>query len=70
VSTNLFVAHYAPKEHAFEIRAELPPDVWHGLMQGLFPGSLLLGFTSIFWWEAWKYGEQAFMSETLKGNVL
>jgi len=63
ISASPFVAHYAPKEHALEIRAELPIDVWHGLTQGLPPGSLLLGLTSIFWREAWKYGERAFRSE-------
>jgi hypothetical protein len=62
ISASPFVAHYAPKEHALEIRAELPIDVWHGLTQGLPPGSLLLGLTSIFWREAWKYGERAFRS--------
>jgi SagB-type dehydrogenase family enzyme len=61
------VCHYAPREHALEQRALLvrpgpsdrpalgrvpthpAPDQW-----------LLVGFSSIFWREAWKYGERAF----------
>jgi len=45
------LAHYAPLEHALELRAT-PPD--------LPPGRLYLGITSIHWREAWKYGERAF----------
>lgn len=52
-----FVAHYAPKEHALETRAVLPPD----FLPRFFPSSsVLVGFSSIFWREAWKYGERAF----------
>ena len=46
--------HYAPKEHALEQRARFasPPDK---------PAPrLLVGFSSIHWREAWKYGERAF----------
>jgi SagB-type dehydrogenase family enzyme len=55
------VCHYAVREHALEQRAWLAgrdrletsiaagPDQW-----------LLVGFSSIFWREAWKYGERAF----------
>ncbi|KAL5728161.1 hypothetical protein ACHQM5_001274 [Ranunculus cassubicifolius] len=51
-----FVAHYAPKEHSLEIRAEIESKVLE-----LFPEeSFLVGFSSIFWREAWKYGERAF----------
>ncbi|KAM7512095.1 hypothetical protein LguiB_010970 [Lonicera macranthoides] len=52
-----FVAHYAPKEHSLEVRAQIPTDIFHNF----FPkGSFLIGFSSIFWREAWKYGERAF----------
>ncbi|KAI8571884.1 hypothetical protein RHMOL_Rhmol01G0154700 [Rhododendron molle] len=52
-----FVAHYAPKEHSLEIRAHIPS----GFFPKFFPeGSFLIGFASIFWREAWKYGERAF----------
>ncbi|KAJ7536481.1 hypothetical protein O6H91_12G071300 [Diphasiastrum complanatum] len=60
ISESPFVAHYAPKEHALEVRAELPLNWWEELTQGLPEGSFLVGLTSIFWREAWKYGERAF----------
>ncbi|KAL7121131.1 hypothetical protein ACP275_02G163900 [Erythranthe tilingii] len=57
LSDHSFVAHYAPKEHALEFRARIPSDFFGGC----FPaGSFLIGFSSIFWQEAWKYGERAF----------
>ncbi|KAK4418732.1 hypothetical protein Salat_2286000 [Sesamum alatum] len=57
LSEHSFVAHYAPKEHALELRARLPS----GFFAGCFPeGSFLIGLSSIFWREAWKYGERAF----------
>jgi len=54
------VAHYAPREHALEIRAVLPAAVWQALAADLPAGSLLVGLSSIHWREAWKYGERAF----------
>lgn len=60
VSALPFIAHYAPKEHALEIRAEISVELWKRLSSGLPPGSLLFGFSSIFWRESWKYGERAF----------
>jgi SagB-type dehydrogenase family enzyme len=48
--------HYAPKAHALELRARLraaPPA-------GPAAPRLLMGFSSIHWREAWKYGERAF----------
>lgn len=43
--------HYQPRDHSLELRA-----------QGGEPGEpgLWLGFSSIHWREAWKYGERAF----------
>jgi len=50
--------HYAPQEHALEQRAALaaptPPE------SDRAPPRLLIGFSSIHWREAWKYGERAF----------
>ena len=50
--------HYAPQEHALEQRAALaaptPPE------SDSAPPRLLIGFSSIHWREAWKYGERAF----------
>ncbi|CAI9103668.1 OLC1v1002194C1 [Oldenlandia corymbosa var. corymbosa] len=52
-----FVGHYAPKEHGLEIRAQIPS----GFFGEVLPrNSFLIGLSSIFWREAWKYGERAF----------
>lgn len=59
VSELPFVAHYAPREHALELRAELFADAWSRLARGLPEGSLLVALSSIPWREAWKYGERA-----------
>lgn len=54
-----FIAHYAPKEHALELRAKIPSGL--DFFNKFFPkNSFLIGFSSIFWREAWKYGERAF----------
>ena len=54
------VYHYAPREHALELRAELSEAAWAQLSSRLPPGSLLIGLTSIHWRESWKYGERAY----------
>lgn len=59
LSPSAFVAHHAPREHALEIRARLPDELWRELMAGLPTGCVLVGLTSIHWREAWKYGERA-----------
>ena len=46
--------HYAPLEHALEVRAQY--EEAHVLPSGGF----LLGLTGIPWRECWKYGERAF----------
>lgn len=55
-----FLAHYAPHEHALELRARIDSDAWARLSAALGPGTFLVGLTSIHWREAWKYGERAF----------
>ncbi|CAI0626946.1 unnamed protein product [Linum tenue] len=58
LSDSAFVAHYAPKEHSLEVRASIPSDFFP---RNLLPeGSFMVGISSIFWREAWKYGERAF----------
>ncbi|CAH9108370.1 unnamed protein product [Cuscuta epithymum] len=57
VCSHSFVAHYAPKEHSLEIRAQVP---FESFSQVLPKNSFLVGLSSIFWREAWKYGERAF----------
>jgi len=54
------VAHYAPREHALEVRAPFPLDMWQALTAGLPPATVLVGLTSIHWREAWKYGQRAY----------
>ena len=52
--------HYAAREHALELRAELPQESFTSLLQGFPPNAFLAGFTSVNWRETWKYGERAF----------
>lgn len=54
------VAHYAPAEHALEVRHWLPEGAWRLLSGALPPGAFLVGFTTIVWREAWKYGDRAY----------
>jgi SagB-type dehydrogenase family enzyme len=54
------LCHYAPREHGLEVRREIPGDVWREMTAHLPDNALLLGLTSIFWRESWKYGERAF----------
>jgi SagB-type dehydrogenase family enzyme len=54
------VFHYAPREHALELRAELSDAAWQALASPVPPGAVFVGLTSIYWREAWKYGERAF----------
>jgi SagB-type dehydrogenase family enzyme len=54
------VYHYAPIFHALERRAVLPEAVSVSLADTLGANGFLVGITSIFWREAWKYGERAF----------
>jgi SagB-type dehydrogenase family enzyme len=49
--------HYAPLEHGLERRADCPP----ALFERLIPSkAFLVGLSSVYWREAWKYGERAF----------
>lgn len=47
--------HYAPHAHVLERRARLEPTG-----AGAEGARMLIGFSSIHWREAWKYGERAF----------
>ncbi|TCP53361.1 SagB-type dehydrogenase family enzyme [Tumebacillus sp. BK434] len=60
VSDAPLVAHYSPQVHALEKRAEVPFHLWQRLSRGLPDGGVLVGLTSIYWRESWKYGERAF----------
>ena len=54
------VFHYAPREHALERRADCPQVLFERLMRGFPPHAFLVGLSSVYWREAWKYGERAF----------
>lgn len=54
------VCHYAPKEHALEVRATFDQDLWRALITDMPDHTLLVGLSSIHWREAWKYGERAY----------
>ncbi len=54
------VCHYAPRDHALEVRAEFDSVLWDTL-RGRFPEqTVFIGLTSIHWREAWKYGQRAY----------
>ncbi len=52
--------HYAPKEHGLERRADCPDETYASLMRDFPPQAFLVGLSSVYWREAWKYGERAF----------
>ncbi len=52
--------HYAPREHALERRADCPQVLFERLMRGFPQQAFLVGLSSVYWREAWKYGERAF----------
>ncbi len=54
------VFHYSPFRHALERRCDLSAADWQSLTAQLPAGCVLVGLTSIYWREAWKYGERAF----------
>lgn len=54
------VCHYAPSIHALETRVRFSFDTWRQLTAALPPQTLLIGLSSIYWRETWKYGSRAF----------
>ena len=54
------VYHYAPKEHALEMRTRFALQLWERLVRDFPPRTFLVGLSSIHWREAWKYGERAY----------
>jgi SagB-type dehydrogenase family enzyme len=51
--------HYTPFNHALELRAGVPPLLWHRTRDHFNNDGFLVGLSSIIWREAWKYGERA-----------
>lgn len=54
------VYHYSPFLHALEQRAELPSCVADACHNHFGTPGFMVALSSIFWREAWKYGERAF----------
>ncbi len=54
------IFHYNSFLHALESRAEVPETLWQQIKEHLHTDGFLVALTSIFWREAWKYGERAF----------
>ena len=54
------VHHYLSRDHVLEHRCRLEPERASELGRRLTPGGFLVGVSSIYWREAWKYGERAF----------
>ena len=52
--------HYVASEHGLERRADCPDSLFAQLTRALAPQGFLVGLASIYWREAWKYGERAF----------
>jgi len=54
------VYHYFPLSHCLERRAEISAELWRLIRAHFGADGFLIGLTSIFWRESWKYGERAF----------
>src|SRR5882724_2744534 len=54
------VFHYNSFLHALEPTAEVPETLWQQIKEHLHTDGFLVALTSVFWREAWKYGERAF----------
>jgi SagB-type dehydrogenase family enzyme len=54
------VYHYSPLHHCLERRAEIATGLWDRIRTHFGADGFLIGLTSIFWRESWKYGERAF----------
>lgn len=54
------ISHYNPLYHALEIRASFNKHLWEQLSGSEEGKDFFIALTSIYWREAWKYGERAF----------
>jgi SagB-type dehydrogenase family enzyme len=54
------IYHYNALIHALEKRAGLSGKLWDQLESHFGTSGFLVGISSIFWRESWKYGERAF----------
>lgn len=60
ISEKAFLAHYSSDEHILEIRSEFDVAIWNRLRKSFTGPVFFIGLSSIYWREAWKYGERAF----------
>jgi SagB-type dehydrogenase family enzyme len=54
------VYHYNALGHLLEKRAEVSDELWQRMVSHFGVDGFLIGISSIFWRESWKYGERAF----------
>jgi SagB-type dehydrogenase family enzyme len=54
------VYHYNALDHVLERRADIPAELWQRIVSHFGAEGFLIGSSSIFWRESWKYGERAF----------
>ncbi len=54
------VYHYNALEHVLEKRTDIPSELWQNIVSHFGVEGFLIGVSSIFWRESWKYGERAF----------
>jgi SagB-type dehydrogenase family enzyme len=59
-SLNAGVYHYNSFLHALESRAVLSHNLWEKITHHFQTAGFIIGVSSIFWRESWKYGERAF----------
>jgi SagB-type dehydrogenase family enzyme len=52
--------HYHPFSHSLEQRAAFDPGFWSRIRDLAAAEGFLVGLSSIYWRESWKYGERAF----------
>lgn len=54
------IYHYNPFYHALELRGAMSEELSGKIINHFKTEGFLIGISSIFWREAWKYGERAF----------
>jgi len=54
------VYHYNALDHLLEKRADIPSELWKSIVSHFGVEGFLIGVSSIFWRESYKYGERAF----------
>lgn len=54
------VYHYNALTHSLELRAGVSSALWQDIISHFETEGFLIGLSSIFWRESWKYGERAF----------